>query len=74
MLAWIQEQNNWQVAAVQREVETTYGVRYRSKQSYYALLAEARMSWKKTQKTNPQGAPVQILAKRAAIQKKSTRR
>jgi putative transposase len=73
VIAWIQEQDNWQVAAVQREVEMTYGVRYRSKQSYYTLLAEARMSWKKTQKTNPQGDPDQILAKRATIQKKSRR-
>lgn len=74
VLAWIQEQERWQVTAVQQEVETTYGVRYRSKQSYYALLAEARISWKKTQKTNPQGDPVQILAKRVEIQKKSPRR
>jgi putative transposase len=74
VLTWIQEQEHWQVTAVQREVEATYGVCYRSKQSYYALLAEARMSWKKTQKTNPQGDPEQILAKRAAIQKKSRRR
>lgn len=73
VIAWIQAQDCWQVAAVQREVETTYGVRYRSKQSYYALLAEARISWKKTQKNNPQGDPEQILAKRAEIQKKSTR-
>ena len=74
VLAWIQEQNCWQVAAVQHEVETRYGVRYQSKQSYYTLLAEARISWKKTQKTNPQGDPVQVLAKREAIQKKSRRR
>jgi putative transposase len=74
VIAWIQEQDCWQVAAVQREVETTYGVRYRSKQSYYALLTEARISWKKTQKRNPQGDPAQILAKRVEIQKKSTPR
>jgi putative transposase len=73
VIAWIQAQDCWQVAAVQQEVETTYGVRYRSKQSYYALLKEARISWKKTQKVNPQGDPDQILAKRAEIQKKSRR-
>jgi putative transposase len=73
VIAWIQAQDCWQVAAVQQEVETTYGVRYRSKQSYYALLREARISWKKTQKVNPQGDPEQILVKRAEIQKKSRR-
>lgn len=74
VMAWIQAQACWQVAAVQREVEATYGVRYRSKQSYYALLKEARISWKKTQKRNPQSDPEQILAKRTEIQKKSRRR
>ena len=74
VIAWIQAQDCWQVAALKQEVETTYGVCYRSKQSYYALLAEARISWKKTQQRNPQGDPEQILAKRAEIQKKSTRR
>jgi putative transposase len=73
VIAWIQEQEHWQVSAVQQEVEATYGVRYRSKQSYYALLAEARLSWKKTQKRNPQAEPDQVLAKRAEIQKQSPR-
>jgi putative transposase len=71
VIAWIQAQDCWQVAALKQEVEGTYGVCYRSKQSYYALLAEARISWKKTQKRNPQSDPEQILAKRAEIQKKS---
>jgi putative transposase len=74
VLAWIQEQATWQVAALQHELETTYGGHYRSKQSYYALLAEAHISWKKTQKTNPQTDPEQVRAKREAIQKKSMRR
>ena len=74
VIAWIQAQDCWQVAALKQEVETTYGICYRSKQSYYALLREARISWKKTQKVNPQGDPEQILVKRAEIQKKSRRR
>jgi putative transposase len=74
VIAWIQAQDCWHVVALKQEVETTYGVCYRSKQSYYALLAEARISWKKTQQRNPQGDPEQILAKRAEIQKKSMRR
>ncbi len=74
VIAWIQAQACWQVTAVQREVETTYGGRYRSKQRSDALLTEARISWKKTQKRNPQSDPEQSLARRVAIQKKSRRR
>ncbi|PSB02542.1 hypothetical protein C7B69_26850 [filamentous cyanobacterium Phorm 46] len=30
-----------------------FGVIYKSKQSYYELFERAKISWKKTQKTNP---------------------
>lgn len=74
VLAWLQEQSRWQVAALQTYLRETYQVSYQSKQSYYALLAEARISWKKTQKNNPQADPAQVQAKREAIKKKSRRR
>lgn len=34
-------------------VELEYGVVYKSRQSYYELLHEARYSWKKSEKENP---------------------
>jgi len=71
ILTWLHQQSSWTVGAVQQELAQTYGVRYRSPQSYYALLAEAGFSWKKAQKTNPQADPEPVQAKREAIQKKS---
>ena len=34
-------------------IEDKYDVRFKSNQSYYTLLDEAKISWKKTQKNNP---------------------
>ncbi|WP_445243539.1 MULTISPECIES: winged helix-turn-helix domain-containing protein [unclassified Microcoleus] len=33
-------------------IEDKYDVRFQSNQSYYTLLDEAKISWKKTQKKN----------------------
>lgn len=74
LLTWLQQQTSWTVRALQQELAQTYGVRYRSTQSYYALFAAARLSWKKTQKQNPQADPEQVQARRDAIQKKLRRR
>jgi putative transposase len=70
IVAWLQEQPHWDIKRLAQEVERRYGVVYKSKQSYYALLNRARMSWKKTQKRNPSADPVQVEAKRDEIQKK----
>ncbi len=74
ILAWFHQQTCWTVGALQKELAQTYGVEYQSRQSYYALLADARLSWKKAQKKNPQADPEQIQAKRDAIKKKSNGR
>ena len=43
---------------------------YHSKQSYYDLLHEAKLSWHQTQAVNPKGDEVQVLQKREEIKKK----
>ena len=70
LVTWIQEQEHGDIRFVAHEVERRYGVVYKSKQSYDALLNRAKMSWKKTQKRNPSADPVQVDAKRDEIQKK----
>lgn len=50
-------------------IESRYGVVYRSKQSYYDLLAEAAMSRRKTKPENPKRDESLVLAKRDDIKK-----
>ena len=70
VLAWIRTQTCWDVRRVQAHIWEQYGVRDKSRQSYYALLKEARQSWKKTQHRHPEANEAHIAAKRAEIKKK----
>jgi len=49
-------------------VEEQYGVVYKSKQSYYDLLHEAHISWKKTEHSHPAHDTDKVLARRAELQ------
>ena len=69
---WIQAQSTWDVWALQQHLVQTYGVRYKSRKSYYALLKKAGMSWKKTQQTHPDADEQQVAKKRVEIPKKRT--
>ena len=40
---------------------------YQSKQSYYEILKQAKLSWKKVQPDNPQKDPAQVTAKRTEL-------
>ena len=59
-LNWIKEQNYWYLPELQAYLEDEYQVVFQSKQSYYALLSEAGLSWKKSQKVNPKTDPEQV--------------
>ena len=52
-IAWLQAQEQWDVAALQTYLRTTFAVAYQSLQSYYDLLSAAGLSWKKAEATNP---------------------
>lgn len=69
VLAWIQAQAQWSVPALRRHLHRTYRVRYKSRQSYYALLAEARISWKKTQYRHPKANSATVAETREQIKK-----
>ena len=47
VLEWLKEQEQWDVAGLKAHLQTTYGVVYQSKQSYYDLFRAAGISWKK---------------------------
>ncbi len=49
-------------------VTAHYGVVYQSKQSYYDLLHEAHISWKKTEHSHPTHDATKVLARRAELQ------
>lgn len=69
VITWIKQQKTWDIRMLYHHLDTTYGVRYKSPQSYYALLKAARMSWKKSQQKHPDADPKKVTAKREEIKK-----
>lgn len=71
VLDWLGQQST-QVSAesLSSYLDCQYGVRYRSKQSYYDLLSQAGMSYKKRQALNPNKDEQKVLDKREEIKKK----
>lgn len=67
VIAWIQAQNHIGVPELESHLSETYGVVYAGGSSYYQLLHEAGLSWKKQQKTHPQKdeAAVEVKKKRS---------
>ncbi len=72
VIQWIHTQKRWSIDAVYRHLFLRYNVVYKSKQSYYNLLHEAKISWKKTQKTNPKRDPEKVAEKRQEIVRHTT--
>jgi len=64
VISWIQAQTESTVEQLKTYIEDTYHVVFQSRQSYYELLAAAKMSWKKAQRINPQKDPEQVAAKK----------
>ena len=50
VISWLREQEHLRLSDLKKYLEQEYKVIYKSNQSYYALMAEAKISWKKTQK------------------------
>lgn len=57
IIDWLQKKNYWQLSELKTQIEEANGVVFASLQSYYALFAEAGISWKKTPKSNPRKNP-----------------
>lgn len=71
VITWLIEQKQRSVQALMREIATRYDVEYQSKQSYYELMKQADMSWKKSQKRNPERDSEEAEAKREEIREKA---
>lgn len=70
VITWLQERPQHQnVRRLHTYIRRRYGVEYRSRQSYYALLHEAKLSRKKSQKRNPKADPEQVTETRDTIKK-----
>lgn len=52
LLAWLAQKDYWLLEEVVHQIEDTYGIVYKSQQSYYALLKQAGFSWKKADSTH----------------------
>jgi len=52
VIRWLKEKDYWNLPELQSRLYEKYGVRFKSKQSYYDLFAEAGISWKKSRKKN----------------------
>ncbi len=53
VIQWLKSQEFWKLEDLQLYLEREYQIIFESKQSYYDLFKEAKISWKKTQKKNP---------------------
>ena len=71
IIFYLRLQPHYSVEELRDYLEYHYGVVYHSKQSYYDLLNEARLSWHKTQAANPDRDDAQVLQKREEIKKKT---
>lgn len=64
ILAWLAQKDAWLIEEVVEHIEATYGVVYRSCQSYYTLLKQAGFSWKKSHSTHPDKDETQVEEKK----------
>lgn len=60
----LKEQKYWNLRELQDQLWQQYGVRFKSRQSYYDLFHAAGVSWKKSQKRNPKKDPDLVQKKR----------
>lgn len=63
VMKWLQQRQTCQLEELIAHVELTYGVVFKSQQSYYDLLHQAGLSWKKTQSARPQKDEAQVAQK-----------
>jgi putative transposase len=69
VIVYLRNLSHFSVEELRDYIESTHGVIYKSKQSYYDLFDEAGISWHKSQKVNPKRDEKKILAKREDIKK-----
>lgn len=64
VIDWLKNQQEWSIESLQAHIETTYGVVFQSRQSYYQLLADAGITYKQAQRINPKRDEQLVAAKK----------
>ena len=67
MIDWLKNEQEWSVEHLHAHIETTYGVVFQSRQSYYQLLADAGITYKQAQRANPKRDEERIAAKKKRL-------
>jgi len=67
VIGWLKAQQEWSIEHLQAHIETTYGVIFQSRQSYYQLLADAGITHKQAQRANPKRDEERIAAKKKRL-------
>lgn len=68
VLKWLSQKEFWLLEEVVNPIEDTYGVVYKSPQSYYSLLAEGGFSWKKAHPSHPKKDETQVEEKKLKLE------
>src|SRR5258705_11196243 len=66
-IVWLEAHHEWSVERLHDDLATTYGVVFQSRQSYYQLLADAEITYKRAQRSNPKADPESVPAKKKEI-------
>jgi len=69
VLNWLSEGKEWNLWKLESYIENRFGIKFKSKQSYYELFEEAGIGWKKSQKYNPKKDPIKVAEKQEEIKK-----
>ena len=67
VIDWLKTQEEWSVERLHAYIESTYGVVFQSRQSYYQLLADAGITNKKAQRANPKRDEQRVAAKKKRL-------
>lgn len=67
LVAWLGRKDCWTLEEVIEHIEDHYDVVYQSHQSYYTLLKQAGLSWKKSHPAHPHKDEQQVEEKKAKL-------
>ncbi len=70
IIEWLKQKDYWDLQELYSYILVNYQVSFKSKQSYYDLFKEAGISWKKSQKKNPNKDPELVKKKKEEITEK----
>ena len=67
VIEWLKKEQEWSVERLHAHIETSYGVVFQSRQSYYQLLADAGITHKQAQRANPKRDEERVAAKKKKL-------